>query len=260
VWFAVNDSRPWWLWPNLLSLDAPAVAVTWQVFLASVAGVAVPVAASLVLGLVVWAVYLADRGLDAHRGANESDRHRVAGQNRRMWLAFAVAAILSASAIALTILPHVYWNAGMVVAGTVVGYFATVHLLRAKNLLDRGLKEATVGVVFAAGVSIPLIAVAEPYARWLAGAVAFAALCWLNCALISLWEDGRDERPPGWVPALAGIVAVLAALDSPHLVAVPVCVSTAALGVLHAVHTRVSLRAVRVLADVVLLSPLLVMW
>jgi hypothetical protein len=58
--------------------------------------------------------------------------------------------------------------------------------------------------------------------------------------------------------ALAGVAAVTAALAAPRLVGEAVCASAAALAVLHAVHARVSLRASRVLADVALLTPLLV--
>src|SRR5947208_1712495 len=70
----LNNTRPWWLWPNLLALDAPAVAVTWQLFLAAKAPVAVPLAASVVLALVVWGVYLTDRAVDAATGTTGSDR------------------------------------------------------------------------------------------------------------------------------------------------------------------------------------------
>jgi hypothetical protein len=258
----VNDSRPWWLWPNLLALDAPAVAVTWQVFLGHVAGVAVPPAASAVLALVVWAAYLLDRSLDARSGADLTDRHRVAGRYWLAWVVAAAAAVACAAAVAFAALPQEHVRVGFVVLGAAVGYLAAVHLLRAKNVLDRGAKEVSVGVVFAAGVAIPLVVHAVPHANWLPGVVAFAALCWLNCTLISVWEShGRSapvRAPPAWVAALAGAVAVAVALDSPLLVAVAVCASTAALAALHAVHARVSLRASRVLADFVLLSPIVV--
>jgi hypothetical protein len=254
----VNDSPPWWLWPNLLALDAPAVAVTWQVFLASVAGVAVPLAASAVLGLVVWAAYLIDRSLDARRGLASADRHRVAGRNPLVWFGIAVAALASAAALAFAVLPGTHLRVGFVVLGAAVGYLAAVHLLRATSVLDRGLKEVSVGVVFAAGVSIPLVVHAVPHADWLAGVGAFAALCWLNCALISVWESHDPASLPGWVAALAGCTAVAAALAAPMAVGAAVCASAAALVALHAVRARVSVRASRVLADVALLTPLLV--
>ena len=52
---------PWWLWPNVLALDAPTVAVVWQRFLGWAFDSPVPAVASVVLGLTVWSIYLADR-------------------------------------------------------------------------------------------------------------------------------------------------------------------------------------------------------
>src|SRR3954451_15813809 len=54
----------WWLWPNLLGLDAPLVAVVWQALFARTVHVTLFPAARLALALAVWAVYLADRLLD----------------------------------------------------------------------------------------------------------------------------------------------------------------------------------------------------
>jgi hypothetical protein len=258
VWFAVNDSRPWWLWPNVLALDAPAVAVSWQVFLASVAGVAVPLAASAVLALVVWAVYLVDRGLDASCGADGSDRHRAAGRNPVAWIVTSAVAIFSATVLALTTLPRSYLHVGFAIAAVTVGYFSAVHVVRAKRILDRGMKELSVGVVFALGVALPLIAEAEPVADWLPGVVAFAGLCWLNCLLISVWEDGPVAGPPVWVAVVAGSVAVGAAFRAQLPIAVAVLASTAGLALLYAARGHLSVRVLRVLADAVLLSPLLV--
>ena len=54
-----------WLWPNLLSLDAPLVAVVWQVMFARCFQVPVDTVAAALLLLTVWLVYSADRTLDA---------------------------------------------------------------------------------------------------------------------------------------------------------------------------------------------------
>ena len=254
----VNDSRPWWLWPNLLALDAPAVAVTWQLFFASVAGIAVPLTATVVLGLVVWGVYLADRGLDARLGAISTDRHRAAGRNFVAWTATATAALISAGVLAFTALPLSYLRAGLAVATVSVGYFIVVHVARAERLLGRGLKEASVGLVFALGAAVPLIAVREIDTSWTMGVVAFAGLCWLNCLLISVWEEAPGRRPSVFVVIGAGTVAVGAAIGAAVPVAFAVAASTAALMGLHALRSRISVRAARVWADGVLLSPLLV--
>ncbi|NIP95898.1 MAG: hypothetical protein GWO24_21680, partial [Akkermansiaceae bacterium] len=56
-----HDSRPWYLWPNLLGLDAPLVAVLWCWFYAHVQGVALPGSIFLLLAGAVWSIYTTDR-------------------------------------------------------------------------------------------------------------------------------------------------------------------------------------------------------
>jgi hypothetical protein len=57
-------AAPWWLWWNILSFDAPMVAVAWALVFAKSAGVALPAAEIAALGLVVWLIYTVDRLLD----------------------------------------------------------------------------------------------------------------------------------------------------------------------------------------------------
>jgi hypothetical protein len=47
---------PWWLWPNVLSLDAPLVAVLWQAALAKVHHVAIMPGLHVALFLAVWLI------------------------------------------------------------------------------------------------------------------------------------------------------------------------------------------------------------
>lgn len=250
----MNDTRPWWLWPNLLALDAPAVAVVWQLFLAAIANVAVPAVATVVLALVVWGVYLADRAIDAARGANGSDRHRFAARHFAAYLATGCAALVSAGALALGALPHEYLDVGSALAAGTGAYLLAVHAGR--RFLGPGTKELSVGLMFAAGTAVPLAAAGVPIGEWLPGALAFAGLCWLNCALIERWE-APGTAPPRWALATAGAIT-LAALAAPWNVAAAVGLSAAALAALHLGRGAVSVRAARVLADGALLSPLVV--
>lgn len=55
---------PWWLWLNVLSLDAPLVAVLWQWALARTYGVQMDPITYSTLGLAVWLIYVVDRVLD----------------------------------------------------------------------------------------------------------------------------------------------------------------------------------------------------
>lgn len=62
------DSRvPWWLWPNVLSLDAPVVAVTWLWLFAAGENLSFGWRIHAVVFGVVWCVYMADRLIDVWR-------------------------------------------------------------------------------------------------------------------------------------------------------------------------------------------------
>ncbi len=65
-----------WLWPNLISLDAPVVAVLWQMFFARCFGVRIDFTLAALLMLSVWLIYVADRVLDAHRRPSGIARHQ----------------------------------------------------------------------------------------------------------------------------------------------------------------------------------------
>ena len=240
----------WWLWPNVLALDAPIVAVVWQRFLAGSFGVPVPGAASVVLGLVVWAIYLLDRRFDAARPESVQPRHTFARRNSSLVTALALTA-LGAAALLATALPRAYIEVGAVVAGLVAGYFGLVHLTGTALSVA---KEALVGVLFAVGVSVPLIASEIPLVVWLPPSTAFGLLCWLNCVLIEQWESG--PRGLGVVPASLGVAVVLCGATSPTAVHVALGAAAALLALLHAVRLRTGTRLARVLADVALLTPL----
>src|ERR1700753_2638698 len=75
-------STPLWLWPNLLSLDAPIVAVLWQaLFVGSYRARFDPLASAL-LFIAVWTIYVADRVIDAWRDRDGEARHDF---YRRNW-------------------------------------------------------------------------------------------------------------------------------------------------------------------------------
>jgi len=59
--------KPLWLLPNLLSLDAPLVAIAWLYVFAQTWRLGyLPWESYLVLGLAVWAIYIADASGKAH--------------------------------------------------------------------------------------------------------------------------------------------------------------------------------------------------
>ena len=97
-----HNSRPWWVWGNILGLDAVVTALVWLPLFAHSAGARIrahgfPIAPEfLLLGCCVWFVYAADRLLDGSmRGGPRAERHVFA---RRHWL-WLVAAMLAAAGV-----------------------------------------------------------------------------------------------------------------------------------------------------------------
>ncbi len=231
-----------------MALDAPLVAVAWQRFLRWQFDPPPSVLVSAVLALTVWGVYLADRWLDAKRGRLDADRHRFAARHPRA-VAMAAALAFAAAAVGGWFLPREIPAAGVLVAAGVAAYLALVHVLGAGR---DGLKELLVGVGFASGVAVPLMAAPVPAAAWLPSAVGFGLLCWLNCRLIDRWESATPVGPSDYL--LAAAVAVVGVL-TPARVAGALLVAVALLLAVH-VGLAARPRVARVLADLVLLTPL----
>lgn len=244
----------WWI-PNLLALDAPLVAVVWQRFLGATLGSPVPWRVSLILALIVWAIYLLDRVLDGEHTPPSTPRHRLAHRFRRLFLALAVLAAILAGFLTLA-LPRAYWICGLAVALGVGCYLAAVHLLARQHRLFSGWKELLVGIGFAAGVAIPLMANQTAPLRWLPSVIALAGLCGVNCLLIERWEARPASR--GFLPLGMGLATLILALALPMPIGVAIAGSLAGLLGVHLLlrqHTQLA----RVLADGVLLSPLLLL-
>ena len=77
----------WWQWPNVLSLDAPIVAMGWSWPIGACERMVFLREIYAAVFLIVWGVYLLDRIIDAWRTkgrplTNETARH---GFYRRHW-------------------------------------------------------------------------------------------------------------------------------------------------------------------------------
>jgi hypothetical protein len=141
----------------------------------------------------------------------------------------------------------------------VIIYFVIVHGL-GRHVSALWSKEASVGLVFALGASLT----AWTNVRTIADAAAIAlffGLCWINCAAIQKWESvdfGRSSLPwPVTASALgvALVAGVLLWMDRPILGGAEMA-SAFAFVWLDRVRLRLSPDALRVLADVALLSPM----
>lgn len=242
---------PLWLWPNILAFDAVAVAIVWQRYFAHIY---YPISGeiTLVLALTVWGVYLGDRWLDSRKPTTQqAERHRVPARYPMLFLGTATVSLLSAAIFSWFRLDHHILFKGVVIGSLTAAYFGLVHFSPWLKHL-KGLKELLVGVVFAMGVALPFL---HEYHIIPAIAGLSGLLLW-NCLLISIWE--RDPGSPTFVSAMS-LIATLATgvgiVASP--IAWPLATSLGLLLLLHCVHQRFSASALRVLADLLLLTPLL---
>jgi hypothetical protein len=201
---SISDASPL-LWLTVLSLDAPAVAVLWQLLFARSFHVQVGWSVTVLLALVVWLIYVADRVLDALKApAQGAEATRHLFYRRHLW-AFVFplsAAFLLAAWMALTQLDSGTFRDGLIILLAVGVYLLAVHLVSPGH--EWLPKEMLVGVLFALGTGFPvwghmaqnIVMLAGPY-------LLFTALCWLNCAAIEHEEwkrlrGRRFDKPHSW--------------------------------------------------------------
>jgi hypothetical protein len=279
-----------WLWPNLLSLDAPIVALLWQaLFLRCFHATFDRLAAGLLV-LSVWLIYAADRWLDVWKKpvksrdcspisnrtqdgeretivlsrvfpetAREPARHRFYRRHWRRMLPAWIAAFATATWLAWTRLPPILFERGIALLAAIGVYFAFVHFAPWRWWP----KEFAVGILFAMGTSL---------AAWghvrspvdVATIVLFCMLCWINCAAIEAWEQradweqGRLSEWPVRVAAIAvGLVALIFLYNQRPILAGAETASAFAFVALDRAKHRLSPEALRVLADIALLTPVL---
>lgn len=266
-----------WQWPNILSLDAPLIAVLWQLLLAQSLGLHLNRMEPLVLALSVWFVYIADQLLDAlrpdsgawHPGRKIFYRHY-----------FRVASALGFS-LAVVMLPLAYWllrpatfQSGLEMAVPVIVYFGIIHAAPAHW---RGFwpREAAVGLLFAMGTFLAVwLAAGKRSAALAAPLLLFALLCWANSAAIETWEWQLAGEPGGGSPSAAtrwtgqhlgatAVGIVLAALAARLTGAAPLefvlaCVASgAALAILARFRSRLPPDAVCATLNLALCTPVL---
>jgi hypothetical protein len=259
---------------HLLSLDAPTVAMLWAWAFARAAHVHAAASAMAVLGMGTWLIYVADRLLDSRDGAPRTalrERHRFHAKHR---LGFLIASGFAAVALLWLIaarLPATARREDAAIFAAFFVYFIFVHLVGSR--FPRAL---AVGIIFAAASAVPAWSQAEMVpAGWIAAVVLFAALCWLNCEAIHVWEGPQLPVPSLRVPAMAAGVGIPAAglaiasvtiLWDPGTLRLGVSILASALLLLalHLDHRRLarrgddrSLPGLRVLADAALLTPIL---
>ena len=213
-----NNSCPFWLWLNVLGLDAPIVAVVWQFFFAEALRLKIPTSNYLTLGLIVWVIYSADRLLDARRlraPETASARHRFYRDWFHVMMPLTMAGLILSVVAVLMVLPETILYCGAVLFLFVIVYF--IHRIWVNGPMLVVLpKEIFTGMVFAFGTTLTGYTWSSdiPDALYSPEVLCFGGLCSLNCMAISIWErdadaDNDGNALPQVFPAIVPYFAVL---------------------------------------------------
>ena len=273
------------LW-HLTSLDAPTVAAVWTLAFAWAAGVRLPMWIPILLALAAWSVYIADRLLDAHmalrRGELEvlRERHLFHHRHRRVLIPVAALAACAAAAIVFTLMPTPARERNSLLGFAALAYFTRVHSAGLESPGEAASrsrrffrKELLVGLLFTAACALPALSRlggAGNSHNWrlpmLATTCAFALLAWLNCHAIDHWESsarsGRSIASLGCLLAFGtGALAALFAVQQPRIAALlaAAAASSLLLALLDRLRANPTPLALRALADLVLLTPIVLL-
>lgn len=271
---------PLWLYPNLLGLDAPVVAVCWQWLFAKSFGIEVPLVFHLILGLSAWCIYLADRVYEAFLGGNPdqgTERRRFTFRHIRPLLLVLIAAAAVNSFLIFRHVPLQLIVSGLATASLLAVYYA-IRLKCAPQVTSIMPREILCGMLFSIGCAITPHAFGagegHPVAFWIAVA-SFGIACSTACILISVWECDEDlavndssiatdyANASTWMtlalPALL-LLCVPAVIFGNWYIYASVALSVLCLLLMLRFQKHLSKPKLRVLADVVLLTPLIFIW
>ena len=245
-----------WLWPNLLSLDAPLIALLWQILFVRCFHSRPSSWSAALLAVSVWLIYAADRTLDAWRGNEDQLRHRFYRRYWRVLLPGWVAALAGCGWLAWRNLSAIEFEGGVALLAAVALYLGSVHL-KSNWIWAAGSKEAAVAILFGVGTVLaawPRLATTGD----IFSVALFAILCWTNCVAIDDWESQRPARTAVYVAA-AAIALTAATCMRDHRPVLGSAETVGALGLifLDRMRGRMSREALRVLADAALASPVL---
>jgi hypothetical protein len=204
---ARSHTTPWWLWWNILSLDAPTVAVVWALLLARPSHMRLRAADEIVLGLVVWCIYVSDRLFDGLNPTNQRvlrERHLFCAKHLRALTWLLVLAAFAVLWVTADFLAPLEVSAGMKLAAMIGAYMAIIHAGRG-SIARFVPKEVAVGILFAVGTTLPAWSRLSEFSwdEWTPFGL-FAVLCSLNCLAIECWEN--EPRYPDWFQGRSPVI------------------------------------------------------
>jgi len=245
-----------------LSLDAPLVAIAWQLLLARAFAISIETHQALIVASGVWLGYAADRWLDARKGRTRiSSRHRFSKRWQWSLLTAWTSLLISALSLSLLTLEPAELRRGLALTALALGYTLVAQLGRKLCWHSAFKSIATASLVAASSALFLWPALMGSPASLLALASVWL-LFLLNCLLIRTWEGPEKSSPLPASSKLAGAAALgLAALCLSRYPAISIAsaLSMACLIGLHSVRERLDGDSLRIGADLCLLTPFALM-
>ncbi len=268
----IKPHIPWWMYPNVLSLDAPLIAIVWLYVFSWMWDVNyVEPLLPLVLALVVWIVYATDRLLDGklHHTSSFPLRHRVHQfYEKQFKLAIAIAA-LATLLLSLNVLQWSIVQTAILPLAATIGFFvlsffssSTKRVSYSKNLLA--------GYAFAWGVGAGLIGLlglpqpANLFKLLAPEMLVFGLMCMINITAVDLWIKGSDElddEGDEWALTMPLMMQAFFSVlmmrtvhkDQNHPFYISMLISAALMYVVNRMRHRFSADFLRVVADLIAL-------
>ncbi len=278
-----TQSPPWWLWPNLLSLDAPLVALVWVEILAQSFRVqSMQWESRAVLVISVWVIYVVDRLLDAKKAgfSEQAPWLKKRHEFHRKWRGLFIAGVIAGVGLVVWMLLYRIGSLisvlGFHVALMSLLYLFVASVRRPAGSVEYG-KNLIAGFTFAAGVAVPVFYHAGIHGFFeliTSRSVLFlGVMATLNITAIDLWEHAaltkNDDEKDASELALSLPLVLLAglsfflAINSPEMTnrwaMYAIFIAAAGLQILNRYSARFSIDALRVLADLALIIPYVVL-
>jgi hypothetical protein len=189
---------PWWLYLNVVSLDAPLIAVVWMFVFKKVWSVSyVEPALPFALGFVVWLIYVMDRLCDRslHHEKSLSLRHEF-HERHKLWFMSVWGIVLIATLFIGTRLQMSILFAALFPMMTSAAFFLMAIFSRRNGSVSY-VKNLAAGFTFAWGVGAGLVGLMPGVGNTLFFSVeilCFGVLCLVNMTAIDLWSSHSIDQ------------------------------------------------------------------
>lgn len=262
-------------WLTTLSLDAPLVAVVWQEFIAQSTGQSIGPVHRILVFACVWLGYSADRWFDAFRYKNvQSIRHRFHQKYRRQYFTTWLCVLIAAIYLAFTELEPPVLTKGISLAAFSI--LVTV-LIQKKVFGDRQNWPKSLLTAFLVTASSALFSMPPIEYSNAAETLLFIApfgLFLSNCLLIHHWDKVFDKQHNEGLDLQSGhlrsrlitiavftqLSALLAWILLGSYIIVATSLSFLLMAILQKADKRIHSDARRPLADLALLSPIVLIF